>query len=119
MPTPLRLVVVGIDHPHGFAWRETLRAQAFGRYEDILFAAVTHPAMLVYLDNSNSTARSTLNSPPESVFISACRASSTVKPISTMRKTALSAELTAASFAGGAVVSDHDENDSTAAAAWS
>jgi hypothetical protein len=35
---------------------ETLRAQAFGRYEDILFAAVTHPAMLVYLDNSNSTA---------------------------------------------------------------
>ena len=38
------------------AYGETLRAQAFGRYEDILFAAVTHPAMLVYLDNSNSTA---------------------------------------------------------------
>ena len=36
---------------------ETLRANAFGRYEDILFAAVTHPAMLVYLDNSNSTAQ--------------------------------------------------------------
>jgi predicted dehydrogenase len=27
MPNPLRLAVVGIDHPHGFAWRETLRAQ--------------------------------------------------------------------------------------------
>lgn len=27
MPTPMRLAVVGIDHPHGFAWRETLRAQ--------------------------------------------------------------------------------------------
>jgi hypothetical protein len=38
------------------AYGETLRAHAFGRYEDILFAAVTHPAMLVYLDNSNSTA---------------------------------------------------------------
>ena len=38
------------------AYGETLRANAFGRYEDILFAAVTHPAMLVYLDNSNSTA---------------------------------------------------------------
>ncbi len=38
------------------AYGETLRANAFGRYEDILLAAVTHPAMLVYLDNSNSTA---------------------------------------------------------------
>src|SRR5262245_55051869 len=38
------------------AYGETLRANAFGRYEDLLFAAVTHPAMLVYLDNSNSTA---------------------------------------------------------------
>ena len=38
------------------AYGETLRANAFGRYEDILFASVTHPAMLVYLDNSNSTA---------------------------------------------------------------
>ncbi len=38
------------------AYGETLRANAFGRYEDILFNAVTHPAMLVYLDNSNSTA---------------------------------------------------------------
>jgi hypothetical protein len=37
------------------AYGETLRAHAFGRYEDILFNAVTHPAMLVYLDNSNST----------------------------------------------------------------
>jgi Protein of unknown function (DUF1800) len=37
------------------AYGETLRQHAFGRYEDLLFAAVTHPAMLVYLDNSNST----------------------------------------------------------------
>ncbi len=38
------------------AYGEMLRAQAFGRYADLLFAAITHPAMLVYLDNSNSTA---------------------------------------------------------------
>ena len=38
------------------SYGETLRANAFGRYEDILFSAVTHPAMLVYLDNANSTA---------------------------------------------------------------
>jgi hypothetical protein len=38
------------------AYGETIRGLAFGRYEDLLLAAVTHPAMLVYLDNSNSTA---------------------------------------------------------------
>ncbi len=37
------------------SYGETLRSQAFGRYEDLLFSAVTHPAMLVYLDNANST----------------------------------------------------------------
>lgn len=38
------------------AYGETLRAHAFGRYADLLHAAITHPAMLVYLDNANSTA---------------------------------------------------------------
>jgi uncharacterized protein (DUF1800 family) len=38
------------------SYGETLRANAFGRYDDILFAAITHPAMLVYLDNASSTA---------------------------------------------------------------
>jgi hypothetical protein len=38
------------------SYGETLRANAFGRYEDILHAALTHPAMLVYLDNASSTA---------------------------------------------------------------
>jgi len=38
------------------SYGEAMRANAFGRYEDILYAAVTHPAMLVYLDNANSTA---------------------------------------------------------------
>jgi predicted dehydrogenase len=33
----MRLAVVGIDHPHGFAWRETLRAQGPGAVE---FAAI-------------------------------------------------------------------------------
>lgn len=27
MNTALRVAIVGVDHPHGFAWRETLRAQ--------------------------------------------------------------------------------------------
>jgi uncharacterized protein (DUF1800 family) len=38
------------------SYGETIRSNAFGRYEDILFSAITHPAMLVYLDNANSTA---------------------------------------------------------------
>jgi uncharacterized protein (DUF1800 family) len=31
--------------------REAIRPHVFGRFADMLFAAVTHPAMLVYLDN--------------------------------------------------------------------
>lgn len=34
--------------------REAIRAQAFGRFEDILFAATQHPAMLRYLNNASS-----------------------------------------------------------------
>jgi hypothetical protein len=33
------------------AYGETLRANAFGSYEDILLAAITHPAMLVHREN--------------------------------------------------------------------
>ncbi len=34
-----------------------VRAHALGRFEDLLHAAVTHPAMGIYLDNAVSTAR--------------------------------------------------------------
>jgi uncharacterized protein (DUF1800 family) len=35
--------------------REAIRPYVFGRFEDMLIAAETHPAMLVYLDNQQST----------------------------------------------------------------
>jgi uncharacterized protein (DUF1800 family) len=35
--------------------REAIRPHVFGRFEDMLIAAETHPAMLVYLDNQQST----------------------------------------------------------------
>lgn len=34
--------------------REAIRPHVFGRFEELLFAAVTHPAMLDYLDNVRS-----------------------------------------------------------------
>ncbi|MBI4939826.1 MAG: DUF1800 domain-containing protein, partial [Actinobacteria bacterium] len=36
-------------------YARTLRARAFGSYADLLWAVVTHPAMLVYLNNAEST----------------------------------------------------------------
>ncbi|MGZ4446875.1 MAG: DUF1800 domain-containing protein [Nocardioides sp.] len=36
---------------------DTLRAAALGRFDDLLHAAVTHPAMGIYLDNATSTAK--------------------------------------------------------------
>lgn len=35
--------------------REVIRRHAFGRFSDLLIAAETHPAMLLYLDNQSST----------------------------------------------------------------
>jgi uncharacterized protein (DUF1800 family) len=35
----------------------TLRSHAFGRFEDLLLATATHPAMLQYLDQAQSTSR--------------------------------------------------------------
>lgn len=44
-----------------FTWRahfgETIRARALGRFDELLLAAVTHPAMLISLDNVSSTKR--------------------------------------------------------------
>lgn len=37
------------------AYGQTIRARALGRYADLLFAAVTHPAMCVFLGNATST----------------------------------------------------------------
>jgi uncharacterized protein (DUF1800 family) len=34
--------------------REAIRPHAFGRFEEMLLAAMRHPAMLAYLDNANS-----------------------------------------------------------------
>ncbi|MCW2764071.1 MAG: hypothetical protein JWO11_30 [Nocardioides sp.] len=41
---------------HRRAYGDMIRAGALGTYEDLLFAAITHPAMLIYLDNAQSTA---------------------------------------------------------------
>lgn len=38
-----------------FSYDKSIRANALGRFEDILFNAVTHPAMGIYLDNATST----------------------------------------------------------------
>jgi hypothetical protein len=35
---------------------ETVRRHALGRFDELLEAAITHPAMLIYLDNASSTA---------------------------------------------------------------
>lgn len=35
--------------------REAIRPHVYGKFSDLLFSAVTHPAMVEYLDNSNST----------------------------------------------------------------
>jgi uncharacterized protein (DUF1800 family) len=44
-----------------FTWRvafgDTIRTRALGRFEDLLQAVVTHPAMLISLDNVSSTRR--------------------------------------------------------------
>ena len=40
---------------HHHDYHLTLRRHAFGRFEDLLVAAATHPAMLLYLDNFRST----------------------------------------------------------------
>jgi uncharacterized protein (DUF1800 family) len=34
--------------------REAIRPHVLGRFEDMLFAAESHPAMLAYLDNARS-----------------------------------------------------------------
>ena len=41
--------------PHRVGYDMTVRAHALGRFEDLLMAATTHPAMTSYLDNAKST----------------------------------------------------------------
>lgn len=43
--------------PHRARFDGTIRKYALGRYEDLLTAAVLHPAMLTYLDNAKSSDR--------------------------------------------------------------
>lgn len=43
---------------HRVSYGETIRKHALGRYDQLLHAAITHPAMLLYLDNATSTAKS-------------------------------------------------------------
>ncbi len=52
-------VPVNGDGPftHRVDYGETVRNHALGRFEDLLHAAVTHPAMLIYLDQAVSTKR--------------------------------------------------------------
>ncbi|MCX6399910.1 MAG: DUF1800 domain-containing protein [Propionibacteriales bacterium] len=41
--------------PFRASYGKTVRTHALGRFDDLLTAAITHPAMAVYLDNANST----------------------------------------------------------------
>ncbi len=43
---------------HRVPYGEALRAGALGKFSDLLFTAVTHPALGMYLDNAESTASS-------------------------------------------------------------
>ncbi|QZY27724.1 DUF1800 domain-containing protein [Nocardioides coralli] len=42
---------------HRKDYGDTIRSHALGRFEDLLQAAITHPAMLMYLDQAVSTAK--------------------------------------------------------------
>jgi uncharacterized protein DUF1800 len=54
----LNVPAIGDAHfVHRTGYGDAIRAGALGRFDDLLHAAVTHPAMLVYLDNAVSTAR--------------------------------------------------------------
>jgi len=58
------LLHVAAPHDKAWPWRlrydTTIRVHALGRFEDLLHAAITHPAMGCYLDNASST-RTALN----------------------------------------------------------
>lgn len=41
---------------HRTSYGETIRKHALGRYDNLLVAAITHPAMLIHLDNISSSA---------------------------------------------------------------
>jgi uncharacterized protein (DUF1800 family) len=43
--------MIALVGPHEY---EAIRPHAFGRYKDLLRAAILHPAMLIYLDNAQS-----------------------------------------------------------------
>lgn len=42
---------------HRVSYGETIRKHALGRFDQLLEAAITHPSMLIYLDNVSSTAK--------------------------------------------------------------
>ncbi|WP_372727110.1 DUF1800 domain-containing protein [Nocardioides sp.] len=49
---------IGNDHfVHRKAYGDAIRARALGSFEDLLGTVITHPAMLLYLDNAVSTAK--------------------------------------------------------------
>jgi uncharacterized protein (DUF1800 family) len=41
--------------PHRVSYDATIRRHALGRFDELLYAAITHPAMGCYLDNARST----------------------------------------------------------------
>ena len=47
----------GKSFPHRIGYDSTIRAYALGRFDQLLIAAITHPAMLCYLDAARSTAK--------------------------------------------------------------
>lgn len=52
IPAPL-----GKSFPHRMSYDSMIREHALGRFDDLLLAAETHPAMLCYLDNARSSQR--------------------------------------------------------------
>ena len=42
---------------HRSAYGKMIRSHALGRFDEMLFEAITHPAMGIYLDNAKSTAK--------------------------------------------------------------
>ena len=47
----------GKSFPYRISYDTMIRKHALGRFDDLLFAAITHPAMLCYLDAARSTAK--------------------------------------------------------------
>jgi len=54
----LHVPAIGSTHmTHRSSYGKMIRSHALGRFDEMLFDAITHPAMGIYLDNARSTAK--------------------------------------------------------------